>query len=123
MVHGEGVGITDEAAAKDRAREIARADGRTEFNEKDLDQARQELVGVEEPPQAPEVVEGTENLVAWDDAADETGHRAATRELDDDTSIGITLVQEGLEEAEHERRVSANDDLEEEIRDDESSGA
>jgi hypothetical protein len=119
MVHGEGLGIPDEAAAEDRAREIARAGGRTEFNEKDLDQARQELLGADEPPQAPEVPEGAENLVAWDDAADETGHRGATRQLDDEASIGITLVQDGLEEAEHDRRVTANDNLEEEIRDDE----
>jgi hypothetical protein len=119
MVHGEGLGIPDETAAEQRAKEIARADGRTGFNEKDLVQAREELLGADEPPQAPEIVAGTEDLVAWDDAPDETGNRGATRELDDDASVGLTLVQDGNEEAEHDRRVSANDNLEEEIAEEE----
>jgi hypothetical protein len=121
IVHGEGLGVPDESMAKERAAEIARADGRTEFNDKDLDQARQELLGVDEPPQAPEVPEGAENLVAWDDAADETGHRGVTNGPGDEAMIGLTLVQDGIEEAEHDLRVSASDNLEDDLEDEPQS--
>jgi hypothetical protein len=120
MAHGNGMGVADEAAADVRAKELALSDGRTEVNEKDLLQAREELESLNRTPEAPEIVGDTDEITSWDDVPGESGYQAPTRQQEDATDIGIALVEEGLEEAEHDSRVQASADLEEEIADDEA---
>jgi hypothetical protein len=120
QVAGTGLGEVSQQMLDDRARELARMDGRVDFNERDLEQARAELQGASQPPPPPETEGGAEELVAWDEAPAASGHQARTYQIDDEATIGEALVQEGVEEAEHSQRVAASDDLLEEVEDDAS---
>ena len=111
----EGVGTIDEALVEKRAIELARIEGRDDYNAKDLAEARAQLSAAHDAPIAPEVISPeVENVVAWDEPASVDGERRVTRELDDENTIGELLVQEGVEEADHDRRVSASDVLDKE---------
>lgn len=112
VVHGEGVGIADEEMAVDRALELARSDGRTEYNAKDLDQARAELLG-EVGDAAPEMPEGMDEVSSWNSSPGEAGSQAGTHTPGNDESVGEILLHDGMEEAEHDRRVVASGTLEE----------
>jgi Mg-chelatase subunit ChlI len=103
------VGTVDEATVEQRANELAAIEGRSEFNAKDLAEARRQLSAPRDSAKPPEVTAPeTETASAWDTAPTVPGERAPTRPLEDEETIGETLVQEGLEEADHERRFSAS---------------
>src|SRR5215213_6950777 len=115
---GAGIGEISQAMLEQRARELARMDGRIDFNDRDLEQARAELQGVAQPPPPPETEGGAEELVAWDDPPSASGRQTPTYQIDDEANIGEALVQEGVEEAEHSQRLAASDDLLDEVEDD-----
>ena len=117
---GAGLGEISQQMLDDRARELARMDGRVDFNEGDHEQARAELQGTSQPPPPPETAGGAEELTAWDESPASSGHQAPTYQIDDEANIGEVLVQEGVEEAEHSQRVAASDDLLDEVEDDAS---
>ncbi len=103
-----------EAAATDidrRALELAHIDGRAFPTDADLDRAAAELASsAAEPPAAPETRDPKiASLTAWDAPADESGHRVGRVPLEDEGSMAERLVQDGMEEAEHDRRVAATD--------------
>lgn len=105
----KGFGTADETMLHDRASELAKMDGREHFNEKDLAQARAELQSGGQPPPPPEVAPEAEGVRTWYDTITDSGHRAPTQPLEDEANIGEQLVQEGIEEADHERRLSAEE--------------
>lgn len=113
--HNAGLGEVSAAQIEVRAGELARSDGRREPNEGDFQQARQELEGAVGPPGAPEEVQGQlEEVVAWDQPVHASGTRAPRVGLDDENTAPEQLVQEGVEEADHDRRLASADDGEEE---------
>lgn len=101
-----------------RAREIAMINERNpnDFTDADWDQARRELLDVEEIAGADDANEVADSMTERDDFPDEHGHRVPREGLeDDDESLGAHLVTEGLEEAVHDRMVeAAREDQEEE---------
>jgi hypothetical protein len=102
-----GLGTVTPEMVDQRALELARMDGRTEAHEGDRDRAQQEFLGIDDG-RAPEVSESEmENVTSWDEAPEATGVRAPQVRPENEATIGETLVQEGMEEAEHERRLSA----------------
>jgi hypothetical protein len=115
---GAGLGEVSQQMLDDRARELARMDGRVDFNERDLQQARTELQGFAQPPAPPETAGGAEELVEWDESPAASGHQTPTYQIDDEANIGEVLVQEGVDEAEHSQRVAASQDLLDEVEDD-----
>ena len=83
-------------------------DGRNEARESDREQAQAELVGPSEVGNAPEEVEDDmESIVSWDEAPESTGVHAGEVLPEDEANIAETLIQEGMEEAEHDQRLSA----------------
>ena len=115
VLGARGVGTIDETLVEKRAMELARIEGREHYNEKDLSEARAQLTAFDQPPLAPELVTPeVENVIAWDEPTTSDGQRTLTREFDDENSIGELLVREGIEEADHDRRVAASDVLERE---------
>lgn len=106
--HNKGLGTVTPEMVEERARELARMDGRTEPNGGDRERAHQELLGVTEEGTPPEAVEKEiENVVTWDEAPEESGVQAPQILPEDEANIAETLVQEGLEEAEHDQRLSS----------------
>jgi len=106
-----GVGTVTPEMVEQRARELARMDGRNEPHDLDRQQAQAELLGPAEAGDGPEAVnEELERITSWDEAPESTGVRAALVRPEDDANIAETLVQEGMEEAEHDQRLSAADE-------------
>ena len=110
---GRGDGeISDDAIAQ-RATELARIDGRTHASEQDRFHAREELTHPGPPP-APEADETVRPVEKWSQSTASQGHQAPQVELEDEQSAAEQLVYEGIEEADHDQRVAASEDLEEE---------
>lgn len=106
--HEKGLGTVTPEMVEERARELARMDGRTEPNGGDREQAHRELVGVTEDGASPEDVgKEVENVVTWDEAPEDSGSHVPQVLPEDEANIAETLVQEGLEEAEHDQRLSS----------------
>lgn len=107
-VGANGLGTVSPELVEKRALELARIDGRAMPNEADRASAQAELLGPADLDAAPETVDsGTEDLVTWDEPVEASGYRAPRLMADDDATIGETLIEEGLEEADHNQRVSA----------------
>jgi hypothetical protein len=90
---------------EERAKEIARSDGRTQPNDLDRNNAREQLTGTSS---------GLEKLPtreepgrAWETPLVSTGEKAATVRPEDDANIPEKLIQEGVEEADHDQRLSS----------------
>jgi len=106
-----GLGEASGTEVERRAIELAQMDGRDAFTDADLVRAAAELGGSDAAPLPPEVVAPEiGELTAWDDPVGQDGHRAERHPLDDESTIGERLVRDGIEEADHDRRVSAADD-------------
>lgn len=55
----------------------------------------------------PETVPGNDSITAWDESADEAGHRVAREPAEKDETIAEQLVDAGSDEAGEEQRLSA----------------
>ena len=106
---GVGIGAVSDKLLRRRAQDLAEEDGRTEPTHADRAEALKELSGLTEDP-PPEVPPGDENLTTWNESPDLTGHAAPTFSPDDETDIGAELTEEGLEEADVDRRRAAKDE-------------
>jgi hypothetical protein len=97
-----------------RAAEIARIDGREVVTQADLLAAENELETSGETPSAPEVPPSLEQVTATDSedgsVVVQDGQRIAPVPLEDDANIALRLVQQGLEEADHDIRLTADDE-------------
>jgi len=108
-VHGDGVGAPTPELVEKRAREIALINERNpdEFTDADWQQARSELLGMENVPTADDADEVVDHLSDRDEVPGESGHRAPRAGVDDDEMLGEQLVTGGLEEAAHDQMVEA----------------
>ena len=96
----EGMGIATPQMVEERAREIARGDGRAQPNDLDRTRAREELTGVtsDSPPTREDP--GRD----WEMPLVSTGEKAPTVRPEDEADIPEKLIQEGVEEADHDQR-------------------
>ena len=101
----KGIGTVTPQMIKERAREIARSDGRAQPNDLDQTRAREELTGV---------VSRSEKLPSreepgrdWEMPLVSTGEKAPTVRPEDDENIPEKLIQEGVDEADHDQRLSS----------------
>jgi hypothetical protein len=108
-VGADGLGTVSPELLAERALEIAKADGRLEANEGDRAKAAAELLpNGEFVPPPPEVDDpALENLTAWDEPLRARGGAVDEMAPLDEANIAEQLVEEGLEEADHDQRVSA----------------
>jgi hypothetical protein len=105
--HFHGMGTPTRDSVAERAREIAVTNGRLpeQFTEADWEQARRELTGVRS--RANDEVD-VDAASAWDPAPGTGGHALDVRNPSDEQTVAEELVQEGVEEANHEQMVEGN---------------
>jgi len=105
--HFKGMGTVTSDTVVERAREIALINGRgpNHYSQEDFSQAKRELTGdlLDATSEAEE--ETVAGLVTWDEAPCNAGHPAAKEEPNDEQTCATQLIQEGMEEAEHEQMV------------------
>lgn len=111
--HGKGVGELSHADIQQRATEIARMDGRTSPTSADLVRAKDELFAPH-VPEAPEVDGQTSAIQEWDESPDASGHMVARVLPEDEVSATEMLIEEGLDEADRDQRLSVSPAREEE---------
>ena len=99
----QGLGTVTQQMIEERAQEIARSDGRNRANDLDRSNAREELTG-SASEKAPTKEEPGRD---WDMPLVSTGEKAPTVRPEDDQNIPEELVQEGIEEADHDQRVQS----------------
>ena len=99
----EGLGTVTPRMIEERAHEIARTDGRNRPNDLDRSSARDELTGARSGSgQAPTRDEPGRD---WEMPLVSSGEKAPTVGPEDDQNIPEELIQEGIEEADHDQRV------------------
>lgn len=95
---------------QERAEQLAKMDGRPGPSETDQAQALAEMTGTLEMG-TPELDDpALKNLTVWDESTEIAGHHTPTTFPTDEPNIGERLVEEGLEEADHEQRLAAVDE-------------
>lgn len=102
-----GLGEASQIDVERRAAELARSDGRDNFTTADLARAADELAGGSVGPIAPEIDPILEKVTGWDDPPGESGRRVEPVPLEDEGRIDERLIQEGIQEADHDIRVAA----------------
>jgi hypothetical protein len=98
----EGVGTVTPQMIEERAREIARSDGRTQPNDLDRTRAREELIGPTSTSEKPATRE--EPGRDWGIPLVSSGEKAPTVRPEDEENIPEKLIQEGVDEADHDQR-------------------
>ena len=106
---GVGIGAVSDKLLQQRAQDLAEQDGRTEPTNADRAHALEELTSPMANP-APEIPPGDENLTTWNESPDLTGHLVPNSLLDDEADISAELTEEGVEEADQDRRRAAKDE-------------
>ncbi len=106
---GKGIGAVSDKLLQQRSRDLAEQDGRTEPTDADRAQALEELTSSSAHP-APEVPPGDENLTTWNESPDVTGHAVPAFLPDDEADVSAELTEEGVEEADQDRRRAAKDE-------------
>lgn len=112
MGHSQGLGTVTAEMVRERARELALMDGRgeEELTEADWAQAKLELLGANTEPQIEQESESETTAQSWDPVPGTPGHQTPSYTPSDDESITEMLVDEGVKEAEHDKRLDANRD-------------
>jgi hypothetical protein len=107
--HAHGLGTVTEEMVMHRARELARIAGRprSQVLDSDVDQARRELTGEELLNPNPTAAERLTEDERWDPMPDTTARQAETVSAPDEQLFAERLVEEGVEEAEHEQMTEA----------------
>jgi hypothetical protein len=101
----ETLGTVTREMIEERAQEIARADGREEANDLDRTRAREDLTGSIAGSEPRTVGEPTPDW--YTPRGGSSGEKAQTVRPEDEASIPEKLVQEGIEEADHDQRSSS----------------
>src|SRR5215471_14239920 len=103
----EGVGTMTPQMIEERAREIAHSDGRAQANDLDRTGAREQLIGPTSDSAKPPTRE--EPGRDWQMPLVSTGEKAPTLRPEDEQNIPEKLIEEGLEEADHDQRLSSGE--------------
>ncbi|MEP6823118.1 MAG: hypothetical protein ABI946_12310 [Chthoniobacterales bacterium] len=108
-----GIGTVTPEMVETRARELAEIAGRVppEPSEVDYEQAQRELTGGTEMDPEGIALESVAESERWDPVAGSTGHQTQDSLGEDEDSEGRSesaqLVEEGIEEAEHDQMLQA----------------
>jgi hypothetical protein len=107
--HGRGLGTVTEEMVEQRAGEIAIINGRSKRNilEADREQATRELTGKEHLNPTPTAAETLTEDERWEEVPESEGHRAETVPSPDEQTVAEKLVEEGVQDAEHDQELEA----------------
>jgi len=98
----EGLGTVTPQMIDERAREIASGDGRAEVNDLDRTRASEELVGPTSRSEQLRTVGEPDR--DWYTPRGSSGEKVPTVRPEDEENIPEKLVQEGIDEADHDQR-------------------
>jgi len=96
-----GIGNITPEMIDERAREIARADGRESANDLDRSRAREDFIG---STSAPEKDTSEEPVDDWYTPRGSSGKKTSTVRPEDEENVPDKLIREGVEEADHDQR-------------------
>ena len=105
--HSQGLGVPSTEMVRQRATELARIDGRSEYNDVDWHQAKRELHGGHEVLASDGSAEMAAMVSEHDMVICDVGHRVETFGPDGADSMGEELIAEGMEEAVHDQMLAA----------------
>jgi hypothetical protein len=105
--HGNGTGVPSPDDVNQRARENARIENRKRIGKEDVLQARDELTGTNLPDMSPE--ESIPRGASRDpsEPVSDYGHEVPATETPDEQTSVEQLVNEGLEEAQHDQMIAS----------------
>jgi hypothetical protein len=107
--HFHGMGTVTREMVEQRAKELAIINGREarDFTEEDWVRAKHEMIGDEatDPAEEEEPVAG---LTRWDEEPGTSGHHVENNSPPDEQTVSERLVQEGLEEANHDQMLKGS---------------
>ena len=115
VVHAEGLGVPSPEMVLERAKELARIDGRGVHNQQDWQRAKQELHGGHPYNWDDEEDRMPQSVSERDMTATDTGHHIENLRGGED-NILEELVAEGMDEAVHDQMLAASRMQEEEDR-------
>ena len=113
IINSTGIGTVTRKMVRERATELALINGRSaaEVSATDWEQAKRELTG--EPDMDPKeaLLESAPESERWDPLPGSTGHIVPVTSIDgeddDGRSMGEKLIDEGVQEAEHDQMLQA----------------
>lgn len=113
VINSTGVGTVTPEMVRERAVELAEIDGRTaqEVSLSDREQAKRELTGGTDMDPKEAALEQAPESERWDPLPGSTGHTVPVTAINDEDDEGRgfseRLVDEGMQEAEHDQMVEA----------------
>ena len=108
-----GIGLVTSEMVQERAAELALISSHSteELSTSDLEQAKRELTGEPEMDPKQAILESAPESERWDPVHGSTGHKVkVTAGVDEDAegrSDSARLVQQGIDEAEHDQMLQA----------------
>jgi hypothetical protein len=112
--HSAGLGAPDAETVRQRASELARIDGRQQFNDEDWRAAKRELHGGHEPNDTNGDMDMAGMVSEHDMIAASVGHHVENMGLEDQENVLEELIAEGMDEAVHEQMLAARREQEQE---------
>ena len=113
--HSEGMGAPNADMVRKRAEELARINGREQFNDEDWRDAKRELHGGHQTNDTNGDMDMATAFSEHDMVVSSLGHHVENMGLDDQDSMVEELIAEGMDEAVHEQMLAArSEDAEEE---------
>ncbi|EEF58695.1 hypothetical protein [Pedosphaera parvula] len=105
--HSRPLGTVTREMVLERARQLAVINGRSphEVIEGDFEQARRELLGEDEASPKESLLESVPESERWDPVPGSTGSKAEQVPAHDEQTDNEKLVQEGVEDAEHDQML------------------
>ena len=111
--HGLGVGVITKKMIRERAQEVALINGRKphELEKTDWEQAKRELTGGPTVDAETALLESLSADEGWDELPEVGDHQAPQSPMEDEDEEGRSetaqLVEEGVQEADHDQRLAA----------------
>jgi len=109
-----GIGTVTRKMVRERAVELALINGRSaqDVSKSDWEQAKRELTGEPDTDPKETVLESAPESERWDPLPGSTGHQAPESSSEDEDDEGRSqseqLVEEGVQEAEHDQMLQAS---------------
>ena len=107
VVHANGLGLPSTEMVRQRAIELAKIDGRLDYNELDWQRAKQELHGGHPYSWDDEEDRMPQSISERDMTATDTGHHIENLRGGEDNVVE-ELIAEGMDEAQHDRMLEAS---------------
>jgi hypothetical protein len=113
IINSTGIGTVTRKMVRERATELALINGRSvqDVSVADWEQAKRELTGEPDIDPKEAVLESAPESERWDPLPGSTGHIVPVTSIDgeddDGRSMGEKLINEGVQEAEHDQMIQA----------------